>query len=157
MNRATLRTMLLATVAVLAMGCGVSEHSDGNVQSARVAARTPARKPSVQKPVNTKRLPADRLVAALERAGLETQAMGPAEIHVDDTSRFPEEPLSSMVLRVSDRKGNSTPMTFVEFDSWKAAAELDRKPVNGFAVRNWFVLGTTSTYFVELVTDALAG
>jgi hypothetical protein len=91
----------------------------------------------------------------LSDAGLETTELGPAQISLDDSSRFPEEPRSTIVLRVSDRDGNSTPLTFVEFGSWKTAAELDKKPVNGFAVRNWFVLGITSTHFVDLVTAAL--
>jgi hypothetical protein len=76
---------------------------------------------------------------------------------MDDLSRFPEEPRSAVVLRLSDGRGNSEAMTFVELGSWKAAAEMDAKPVNGFAVRNWFVLGIVSNYFVDRITDALDG
>jgi hypothetical protein len=74
---------------------------------------------------------------------------------MDDSSRFPEEALSTLVLRVSDGEGNASPLTFVEFSSWKAAAELDATPVNGFAVRNWFVLGATNNHFKKLVSQAL--
>ena len=104
---------------------------------------------------NTKKIKASDLVEKLASAGLETKDLGAASIHMDDLSRFPEEPRSTLYLKVSDGKGNATPMTFVEFGSWKVAAKVDEKPINGFAVRNWFVLGIVNNYFVERVHDAL--
>lgn len=142
----------VTTSVILITSCSSSDQPGDQVQ---VAARS-AQKELVA-PKNTKSLPARHLVQKLADAGLEARELGPAEISLDDSSRFPAEPRSSIVLRVSDGKGNSSPMTFVEFGSWKDAAKLDAKPVNGFAVRNWFVLGTTSTYFVDLVTNALSG
>lgn len=112
--------------------------------------------PPASRPQNTKRLGARDLLDQLASAGLTTQDLGPAQLDIDDTSRFPEEARSTMVLRISDGQGNSEAMTFIEFGSWKAAAALDAKPINGFAVRNWFVRGIVSNYFVDLVTEALA-
>jgi hypothetical protein len=103
----------------------------------------------------TKSITAVALMEKLAAAGLETRDIGPASISVDHASRFPETPRSTLALRVSDGQGNSETMTFVEFSSWKAAAALDDKPVNGFVVRNWFVLGIVSTYFVDKITNAV--
>lgn len=143
---------LLGVVVLVGTGCGSSDSSHQGVES---ASHSVQKSQELKKPANTNSLAARHLVAKLAEAGLEAKEMGPAQVSLDDSSRFPEEARSTMLLRVSDGKGNSTPMTFVEFGSWKAAAKLDAKPVNGFAVRNWFVLGTTSNYFVDLVTNAL--
>jgi hypothetical protein len=143
---------LFTVVAVLSAGC-VSSDSSG--QSAPSTARNTQKSQELKKPANTQSLAARHLVTKLAQAGLEPKELGPAQISLDDSSRFPEEARSTMVVRISDADGNSEAMTFVEFGSWKAAAKLDAKPINGFAVRNWFVLGTASNYFVDLVTNAL--
>ena len=145
---------VLAASMTLALGVGCVS-SDSHEAAHSGSPQHHAGRQELKEPRNTDSLPARHLVAKLADAGLEAKDLGPAQISLDDSSRFPEEPRSTVVLRVSDGKGNASPMTFVEFGSWKAAAKLANKPINGFAVRNWFVLGTTSTYFVDLVTEAL--
>ncbi len=151
----TMATCFVALAAAMSFaGCGASDTTQNTVYA---SAGQPAPRPK-----NTKRISASDLVgklasAGLEAKGLEAKDLGAAQMSEDDVSRFPEEPRSTLRLRVSDGQGNSAPMTFVEFGSWKAAAALDAKPVNGFAVRNWFVLGTVNNYFVKRVSEALAG
>ncbi|GJM44513.1 MAG: hypothetical protein DHS20C21_13550 [Gemmatimonadota bacterium] len=148
--------VLLAGAMVLA-GCGGSDTSHPVVSSSAAGSSyLPSSQPAPARPSNTKRLSSRDLLDQLAAAGLGTEDLGAPRISLDDSSRFPEDARSTLLLRVSDGQGNSEPMTFVEFGSWKAAAKLDAKPVNGFAVRNWFVLGTTSNHFVKLVSDALS-
>jgi hypothetical protein len=148
----------LATAALLVSGCRSSEPADAAVHAAAGQAVThPPREPALARPKNTKRLDADQLVEKLAAAGLVAEELGPAQVSTNHLSRFPEEPRSTLWLRISDGQGNSEPMTFVEFGSWKAAADVDAKPVNGFAARNWFVLGIVSNHFVTAVTQALDG
>jgi hypothetical protein len=145
--------MRLASVSLVAVvllgGCSASD-TGNNAAASRTASRAQAA------PKNTKRIDASDLLEKLAAAGLETKDLGPASISVDHASRFPEKPRSTLALRVSDGAGNSESMTFVEFSSWKTAAAMDAKPVNGFAVRNWFVLGIVSNYFVEKITAAVS-
>ena len=147
------RFFMVAIVVLISASCTSCSSSDTSREGAGVTHS--ASKDNLKRPHNTKRVSAKDLMNQLASAGLETKDMGSPSISIDDSSRFPEEPRSTLWLRVSDGEGNATPMTFVEFSSWKAAAKLDAKPVNGFAVRNWFVLGTTNNYFVKRVTDAL--
>lgn len=150
------RIPTIALVALIAFvplhaGCG-GGGSEATYSSAQPKA--PAPRAQLAKPANTKSLHARDLVGALSAAGLEVQDLGAATIDMDDLSRFPEEPRSTVVLRLRDSQGSEA-MTFVEFGSWKAAATVDAKPINGFAVRNWFVMGTVSNRYVELVRRAL--
>ena len=150
-----------ALAAIVVVTFVASCDSAGSSREATVASGVPSvPQPSSQaasaRPQNTKRLDAGDLVDALSRAGLTVEPRGAAQLSVDDVSRFPEEHRSSIVLRLADGQGNAETMTFVEFGSWKAAAEMDAKPINGFAARNWFVIGTVSNYFVDAVRDALA-
>jgi hypothetical protein len=150
--------VVAAVAAVLSTGCGSSEPSDATVHAA-AAEGVPqsSRGPALARPKNTKRMDADELLEKLTAAGLVAEELGPAQVSTNHLSRFPEEPRSTLWLRISDGQGNSEPMTFVEFGSWKAAAEVDTKPINGFAARNWFVLGIVSNHFVTAVTQALDG
>lgn len=139
----------------LLAGCSASDKAPETAATQTASVSTP--EPGLKKPKNTRSIGAGDLLRRLESAGLETKSLGAGTIEMDDLSRFPEEPRSTMVVRIYDGKGNSEAMTFVEFGSWKAAATIDSKPINGFAVRNWFVMGTVSNHFVGLVTDALSG
>lgn len=143
---------VLIAFAPLSAGCG-GGRADATYSSAQPKAPAPRARPA--KPANTKSLQARDLVGALSATGLEVTDLGVATIDMDDLSRFPEEPRSTLVLRLRDSQGNSEAMTFVEFGSWKAAATVDAKPINGFAVRNWFVLGIVSERFADLVRGAL--
>lgn len=137
--RIPLATVVAALAAVvLIAGCGSSGTSGSATSN-----------------TGRKSITARTLMERLAAAGMEIRDLGPASISVDHASRFPETPRSTIALRVSDGQGNSESMTFVEFSSWKAAAALDEKPVNGFAVRNWFVLGIVSSYFVDKITNAV--
>ncbi|MBZ0268313.1 hypothetical protein K8I85_09155 [bacterium] len=154
--RSILSLALPVAVASCLSACGQADRSDAtyaDLQSGNAGGAPPM---ELSRPANTKLVRAEKLVRKLESAGLHVEELGAAQIDMDVRSRFSEEPRSTVVLRIADGDGNSAPMTFLEFGSWKAAAELDAKPVNGFAVRNWFVLGTTSTYFVVRVREALA-
>ncbi len=152
----------VALVAVVTCaGCGSSDTSDegtATTQEEPVTTQSSVaqqRKDDLKRPNNTRNLSARGLVKQMARAGMETEEIDLRPITVDDSSRFPEEPRSVVRYRVSDGEGNSAPITFVEFGSWQAAAKLDAKPVDGFAVRNWFCLGTSNNYFRERIADAL--
>lgn len=146
----------IAIISVVpCIGCGTSDTPGETAKSSGKAVAQVTQR--LERPANTKRLKRGDLVDRLIAAGLAAKDIGPAQMSMDDVSRFPEDASSSMRLRVSDGQGNSAPLTFVEFSSWQAAAKLDAKPVRGFAVRNWFVLGSVNNYFVGLLTEALAG
>jgi hypothetical protein len=154
MIRSTTAAIALCLAAALVIGCTSSGSSGSSDSSMRAGVHEGQ---TVQAPTIKKRVGARELIDKLESAGLETKNLGAADISIDAASRFPETPRSTMVIRVSDGRGNATPMTFVEFSSWKRAAEMEKKPVNGFAVGNWFVLGIVDNYFKEQVTRAIAG
>lgn len=152
MYRVLTTVVVVFAAAVFCVGCDSSGTSQ---ETAHVSPQKAKRQQEPQRPKNTKRVKAGDMMDKLMAAGLGVEEMGAASIPMDDLSRFPEEPRSTLLLRISDGQGDSSPMTFVEFGSWKTAATVDEKPINGFAVRNWFVHGTTSKYFVKLVTKAL--
>ncbi len=155
-------TMVISAVVLAALAFALvndgrsSSDTPPAVQAASgQTAPAPAPRPSSPRPANTRRLSPRDLVRELESAGLGVEDAGERPISMDDLSRFPEEPRSTLRIRVSDGKGDSAPMTFVEFGSWKTAAAVDAKPINGFAVRNWFVVGTVNNYMAGLVKAAL--
>ncbi len=163
---------LLASVALAAAftcaGCGSSDTSQEDSAATHESLATTQEKPAaarnsvvnqpkdnLKRPNNTRNLSARGLVKQMASAGLETEEIDLRPITVDDSSRFPEEPRSVVRYRVSDGEGNSAPITFVEFSSWEAAARLETKSIDGFAVRNWFGLGTSNNYFRKRIADAL--
>jgi hypothetical protein len=161
--RPVVTSTVLAALAAAAFGagCGSPEPPRGAALQASVPGGAPQptspREPELVRPRNTQRLDADDLLDRLADARIAAEDRGPARIDVDDLSRFPEEPRSVLCLRLSDGQGNAETMTFVEFGSWKTAAHVDAEPINGFAVRNWFVLGIVSEYFAASVAEALDG
>ncbi|MGQ0720477.1 MAG: hypothetical protein ACT4PE_02760 [Candidatus Eiseniibacteriota bacterium] len=144
-------------LAVLGTGCNSSETSQTSVKSSVQAIPQRTATQVVPRPKNTRDIDASGLLEELAAAGLTAEELGPAQVSTDHSSRFPEPPRSTLWLRISDGQGNSEQMTFVEFGSWKTAAEVDAKPINGFAVRNWYVLGIVSNHFVSAVTHAVDG
>jgi len=92
----------------------------------------------------------------LHGAGFRVEILGAPAIAQDDRSLFVAEPLDMVAVRLSDGQGNSEAMTLVQFPRVKDAEGLDARPVNGFAARNWFFLGTIGNHFRDPIEAALS-
>ena len=91
----------------------------------------------------------------LQTAGLGLEAMESVAIDRADFDRI-GRPEQTFAARVSDGEGNSTVITFVHYPKEAQAQKADEARVNGFAVHNWFFLGTSSNYFRDRIREALA-
>jgi hypothetical protein len=96
----------------------------------------------------------DDLLSRMEAAGLRVEPLDDAGLPTDAIAELPEEPTQAFLVRVSDGQGNSTAMTFTEFDSSEKTGRI--RGVNGFPVRNWFVVGIVSNDFRDAIQAATA-
>lgn len=142
---------LLATAAALG-ACGTD---DAAVTEAGLHQAWGGAVP-IERPANTRLIRSDDLVGKLEAAGFRVTREAASPIDAMLRGAPSEDPRSNVTLRLEDGKGRSCSMTFVEFASWMPPAHLAAGPVDGFAVRNWFVPGDAPTYFVVRVREALA-
>ena len=93
------------------------------------------------------------LLRKLKYSGLQLENMDTRVLDASDLQAFPRDPDDVFTVRIKDGKGNSTPVTFVQFRSADEVARI--RGVNGFKVHNWFLHGLTGTYFRDRVTAAI--
>jgi len=91
----------------------------------------------------------------LHDAGFQVEILDAPAVAQDDRSQFVAEPVGMVQVRLRDGQGNSEAMTLVQFPEVKDAEGLDARPVNGFAARNWFFLGTIGNHFRDPIQAAL--
>jgi len=148
----------LAAISILMLiGCssGGSSDSDtgkaggaGNAveQAANVAANT------MKKARQFQAISERDLFKKLEGAELKVERMSEVNLQEYEIAELPPDYKNMISVRVSDGKGNRTGMTFVEFEG-QLSTRI--RGVNGFPVRNWFVVGTVDNYFRDLIVDAV--
>jgi hypothetical protein len=153
MLRRPIPTLLL--LASLAAGLAACGSDDSAVTEATLQTAWGGGVP-IERPANTQRVLAGELVGKLEAAGFRVTREAASPVDPSLRGLVSEEPRSAVTLGLEDRDGRSCRMTFLEFASWMPPAQLDARPIDGFAVRNWFVPGDAPTYFVVRVREALA-
>lgn len=146
----------LTTLALLAIAAALGACDTDNAAVTEASLQTWGGAVPIERPANTRAVRSADLVGRLEAAGFRVTRQASSPVDSSLHGALTEQPRSSLTLRLEDAKGRSCSMTFLEFASWMPPAHLDAGPVDGFAVRNWFVPGDAPTYFVVRVREALS-
>jgi hypothetical protein len=95
------------------------------------------------------------LMTQLGASGLNVERLAEPTITSKQRDRLGAEPQTMFSIRVTDGSGSSQSMTLVQFDKdWKASAVGD-EGVPGFAIQNWYFVGTVSQNIRNQIQAAL--
>jgi hypothetical protein len=150
------RGLLILLGAGLVTACG--EDTSSREPAARASASAGTASPAIPAPAahTTRPLSEADVIRRLQSAGLTCERLDKTWITPREVEQLPAKPVAVFSVRMRDGKGNAESMTLVGFGRVQDAQATDRMPLNGFAVRNWFFLGTIAEHFRRPIVSALS-